>query len=507
MQLSLRDSIAMLSAGLVAAAAGSKADAQAPVSVPGYDPDTHSFGPGSNYFAWDTALLVYQEPGGRVQAMEPSTDFSVHFEDGSVFTLGLIADSVSGATPNGAVPSDLAQTFITPVKGGGTSSAPSANGGSSGGGDDGGEGDDGGGDDGGGGGGTGSTGGTGGGGGSVSVTGASGGGTVVHVPGGTNVLARQYTVAPNQLPLDKGFRDLREALNLSWTQPLGGISEFGFGAGFSRERDYQAITGNIHAAQNFNADNTTVSLALNIELDTSKPFGGVPTPLTEMSGAWKSPSSRGKTQAGFVVGFTQVVSRRWLMQLNYAFDSQSGYQNDPYRIISVVNPTTGEPLRYLYENRPKRRISQSLLWDNKIDYDPAITDFSIRYFTDDWGISSITADLSERINLGSRFFVEPDVRWYHQTAAKFYRYFLVDGQTLPAFASSDTRLSAFSAVTFGAKLGFDVTQNSELYLSASYYDQMGNGHPADAIGQLRNQNLFAGTKATVFMVGYSWNFD
>ena len=44
-----------------------------------------------------------------------------------------------------------------------------------------------------------------------------------------------------------------------------------------------------------------------------------------------------------MLGLTEVMTRRWLMQLNYSYDAQSGYQNDPYRIISVVDPISGEP--------------------------------------------------------------------------------------------------------------------------------------------------------------------
>ena len=46
------------------------------------------------------------------------------------------------------------------------------------------------------------------------------------------------------------------------------------------------------------------------------------------------------------LGLTQVVTRNWLMALNYSYDFQKGYQTDPYRVISVVDPNTGEPTSY-----------------------------------------------------------------------------------------------------------------------------------------------------------------
>ena len=425
-----------------------------------------NFGPGIAYTEFDGALLIYQEAGGRVQAIEPTANLAIHGARGQQLTLGAVADAVSGATPNGAVPSDRTQTFVTPLKPQGSS---------------------------------------------TTVTSASGGSTVIQLPPTPGQLAsaalgRQYTTAPNTLPMDKGFRDHRAALTAGWSQPLGWVSEIGGGAGFSREEDYQSITANVRAAKNFNSDNTTISLDLNGEFDSSFPFGGVPTGLTAMNAQFKPVTTRHKTQLGFVLGLTEVMTRNWLMALNYSYDSQKGYQTDPYRVISVVDPTSGEPTSTLYENRPEQRKSQSLFWDNKVAFGPTVTELSYRYFTDNWGISSHTVEASERINLAKAWYIEPNVRFYHQNAANFYRAFLVSNVAFPAYASSDTRLSRFDAITYGAKIGFRVSGRSELYVRADYYTQSGDGHPANAIGQLRNQDLFAGTKAAIVQVGYQWKF-
>ena len=76
----------------------------------------------------------------------------------------------------------------------------------------------------------------------ATVTSASGGSTVIHLPPtpgqvASAALGRQYTVPANTLPVDKGFRDHRGAATLGWSQPLGGITEVGFGGGlFARKR-------------------------------------------------------------------------------------------------------------------------------------------------------------------------------------------------------------------------------------------------------------------------------
>jgi hypothetical protein len=467
----IRNKLAALSAGLLAAS-GAAVDAHADdySSSPYYsNRENDNFGPGVAYSQIDAALLVYEESGGRVQAIEPTFQLSAHSARGAELDFGLVADAVSGATPNGAVPSNQSQTFVTPVK--------IVTGGESGG--------------------------------STTVTSASGGSTIVQLPstpGQVSYSERQYTVAANTLPVDKGFHDHRVGFTFGWSQPLGAISLLGFGGGYSRETDYQSITSNVRIAQTFNANNTTLSLSLNTEIDSSFPYGGVPVPLTSMNGLWKAQTARGKTQLGFVAGVTQVLTRRWLTEIDYSFNRQSGYQNDPYRVISVVDPSSGVPTDTLYENRPNHRQSQSVFWDNKFDLDPFVTDLSVRYFKDSWGITSKTAELSERINLGGSLYAEPSVRWYQQSAANFYHYYLVAGQPLPDYASSDIRLGKFTSLTYGAKVGFNLTNRTELYLRGGYYQQTGDAHPAGAIGQLASQNLFSGTKAAFAFIGYTWDF-
>ncbi len=447
-----------LAAGLLAA---NVAHAPAHAQDTGYSDSSDS-----NLSRMDTALLIYQEAGGRVRAIEPATTVTLHGSDDHILTFGLVADTLTGASPNGAAPSDKIQTFVTPLK------PPSSS--------------------------------------SMTVTSASGGSTVIQVPPTPGQIAaaaygRQYTVAPNTLPVDAGFNDQRFAGNIGWSQPLGRWTKASIGAGYSTEHDFRAITGNVGLSQDFNGRNSTASVAFNYEYDTSSPYGGTPTPFTVMSPAMKGPS-QSRTVADIVVGFTEVMSRNWLAQINYSYGLSDGYQNDPYRILSVVDAVTGEPNSYLYESRPNKRRRQSVYLDNKVDIGRNIFDVSARYFWDDWGVKSTTVDASDRFAITSGLYIEPHVRWYRQTAANFYKPYLVSGQALPQYASSDTRLGKFSAWTYGATLGLRITHRSEVYIRGEYYQQTGDSHPAGAFGQLANQDLFGAVKATSFMMGYAFDF-
>jgi hypothetical protein len=406
----------------------------------------------------DSAVLFYQEDGGRVRTIEPVVNATLNSSGGDVLSIRLTSDTLTGATPNGAAPWTGPQTFTTPAHAHGTS---------------------------------------------TTVTGASGGSTLITIPG-VGTVVRQYTIAPNQLPVDAGFRDQRFALDLGYSTQWNPDTKFSAGGGASIERDYTSLTASLGASRDLNNKNTTVSAVFNFEYDLSHPYFGTPTPFTVMNGLPKG-GNASKNVYNVVLGVSQVLNRRWLAQLNYSIGSTNGYQTDPYRVISVVD-STGAPLQYLYENRPNSRIRQSVYFGNKISIGPTFADISARYYRDNWGISSVTVAAAERIPIIGRVYIEPEARYYTQTAANFFHDYLVGGQPLPAFASSDSRLDKFSAVTFGARIGVKVSHTGEFYLQGERYNQSGNAHPAGAIGALANENLFSGASSTSVIVGYTFAF-
>jgi hypothetical protein len=62
----------------------------------------------------DSGLLFYNEADGRISVVEPVLSASKVGADGSILTLRGVFDSVTGASPNGATPTDSAQTFTSP---------------------------------------------------------------------------------------------------------------------------------------------------------------------------------------------------------------------------------------------------------------------------------------------------------------------------------------------------------------------------------------------------------
>lgn len=455
--------LGLLTANLLAASAAyAQAATHDPSGAPGAplpsisDEDTSDAGDGSTRI--DSSVLFYQEAGGRVRATEPVINATLNAEDGEILTLGLATDILTGATPNGAMPWNQSQTFVTPAR------TPST---------------------------------------STTVTRASGGSTLVTIPG--QPTTRQYVTPANTLPVDAGFKDQRWAFNAGYSSLWDKSTRLSVGGAFSIERDYTSGSINAGVVKTFNQNLTTAAASLDFEYDLSRPYFGTPTPLTVMSGAPKGPNAS-KTVASLVLSGTQVVNRYWLAQLSYSIGTTNGYQTDPYRIISVVDGTTGAPLQYLYEARPKDRLRQSLYFANKLAIGPTFADVAARVYHDSWGINSVTVEASDRIPITDRLYIEPEGRYYAQGAASFFRDYLVSGQPLPKYASSDSRIGAFSAVTAGARAGFNFTPTTELYVQGESYRQMGTKHPAGAIGGLANQNLFSGVDAVSVIVGFSFAF-
>lgn len=120
--------------------------------------------------------------------------------------------------------------------------------------------------------------------------------------------------------------------------------------------------------------------------------------------------------------------------------TQSGYLTEPYKLISLMDPATGVPVGQLTDQRPTSRSRNSLLASSAYHFTRDILYSSYRYYWDSWDVQSHTLDFKYRHDLADDWYVEPDPRFYQQSAANFYVGGLVDGAPLPAFATADYRL-------------------------------------------------------------------
>lgn len=391
----------------------------------------------SNPWEVDTAFLYYAETD-RVSVFEPVFNVRKELDDDEYINLRLVLDALTGASANGAIPTDTTQTFTS--------------------------------------------------------------------PSGENT----YTTNANETPLDTTFSDTRGALDGSWEIPLMGLTKTVWGASFSREFDYLSYGVSASLSQDFNNRNTTMNASFAYGRDNSKPIGGAPVGLSSMptSTATEKQKLAGdqfKTINDLLLGVTQVINRHSLLQVNYGYGRSSGYMNDPYKIISVVDNTTADTIDYLWEKRPDTRTKQTLYVQYVHQFTEDVIRSSYRYFWDDWDITSHTVDLRYRYELGAEHFLQPHLRYYQQSAASFYHYFLRDGN-IPEYASADYRLGDLTSTTFGILYGVDISALSQFSIRVEKLTQSGDGQPDEAFGKIRNQNLYPDINTWIVQLGYSFSF-
>ncbi|MBL0711292.1 MAG: DUF3570 domain-containing protein, partial [Colwellia sp.] len=133
---------------------------------------------------------------------------------------------------------------------------------------------------------------------------------------------------------------------------------------------------------------------------------------------------------------------------------------------------------------------------------------SYRYMWDDWEITSHTIDSRFRIPLGDAFgtesYLQPHFRFYQQSAAEFYRPFLIDGEPLPAYASADYRIGEMTTFTVGLKYGLLVNHGHDLSFRLEYYRQTLTDAGFDEPGALKNVELYPTIDAIIAQVTYSF---
>lgn len=407
---------------------------------------------------WDfnTSLLYYGEDNDRVQDLSLKALTRRTFVDDRFLTVGLTLDSLTGASPNGALPQSVPQTFTRPSG------------------------------------------------------------------------RKTYSTAAGQLPLDDTFHDSRVAVTANWQQPLGRLYQFNVGASASKEFDYLHLGLNAKISRDFNQRNTTLSAGFAVAQDELDPIGGTPTGLTLMldavdddddddddEGRRKGPRET-KDILDIVFGVTQVVSRNLLVQVSYSYSDTSGYQTDPYKIISVVDGTTGDAVPvipapsngpshlYYFEHRPDSRAKHSLYTQGKYYMDGKVLDVSYRYMTDDWEIDSHTVDLRFRWPFGGSSYLEPHLRLYSQTAADFYRLSLINGNPLPEYASADHRLGDFDALTVGLKYGWKTSGDNDMSVRLELYTQSGDISSSQLIGNQLGRDNYPDLNAIIFQFGYQF---
>lgn len=204
----------------------------------------------------------------------------------------------------------------------------------------------------------------------------------------------------------------------------------------SDERDYQANTVGMSVAHQIFDDLTTVSLSYTAGRDE---VGKTDTQL-------KEPLDRHQ----YRLGLSQVFTKTFVVSLDYEGTLEEGFLNSPYRaarlqglLVPEIYPRTRD------SNAVAVRAIKGLLTDEgRIGSSIRV---GYRSFWDTWDIRADTLELSLQTHYRGRWILEPQYRYYRQSAASFYN----DNFQLPmTYMARDKELATFKSHSLGIKASY-----------------------------------------------------
>ena len=233
-------------------------------------------------------------------------------------------------------------------------------------------------------------------------------------------------------------------------------SSYSVGLSHSKEHDYASTAVSLNGSWSSADNNTTWNIGVGSASDSIVPTkGGV-----------AGVSKRTKRADDLLVGLTQALSSTDLAQVNFTLSVGEGYYSDPYKLLDV---------------RPEARKQAAMLtrWNHHFEGDGSTLRSSYRYYRDSYGIKASTLEFDWAKPLSERLMLTPLLRYYTQSAARFYVEPVLDntGQiVIPTAAptglnSGDQRLSAFGAFTLGLKADYKLTDDWAVDGKVETYEQ------------------------------------
>jgi hypothetical protein len=208
--------------------------------------------------------------------------------------------------------------------------------------------------------------------------------------------------------------------SINWNKENISGNSFGAGLYYSAEYNYKSMGLELHAAKKINS-NTEINGKASAFFDRVKmiyPSELIPpsTTTTRASGSGDDgipSSSRNTFTASLAIA--QIVNTRMQLSATADFVGQNGYLGLPFHRVYFKNGVAR------VENLPSVRLKLPIGF--RLNYfvgDRFIIRSFYRYYIDDWGIKSHTAQVELPIKVTSFFSVAPFYRYYTQTAATYF---------------------------------------------------------------------------------------
>lgn len=223
-------------------------------------------------------------------------------------------------------------------------------------------------------------------------------------------------------------------------------STVGAGASLSAEFDYLSLGGNLSFAKKTNDRNGEFSAKVQAYFDQVSYV--TPTELRTRGGGGGGEGDdyarNPRNSFSGTLSYSQIVNQRLQLMLIADLVYQSGYLGLPFHRVYWNNATVH------IENLPDTRLKIPLGFRaNYFLGDKIVLRSFYRYYTDDWGLNSHTAQFETSIKATPFFSITPFYRYYTQTAVKYFapKFGHTSADT---YYTSNYDLSAFNSHFYGA---------------------------------------------------------
>jgi hypothetical protein len=303
--------------------------------------------------------------------------------------------------------------------------------------------------------------------------------------------ASGHTTAGGSIPLS-AYKDQRKSVGLAWGRKVGSNLP-SIDVSYSKENDYTARSVGLSDAWTFAGGRGTLHGGVNFSSDIVAPV----TNHLELP----------KKQQGYALGATWILTERDLFDVSTSLMKQSGYLDDPYKIVPVGTPGNFVDIP---EHRPDTRQRWAIvgkyghyyLWGGALKA-------TYRYYWDDWSVKAHTLELVYDHRLTEDWLVSPTVRLYTQTAASFWANTLATKQE---FMSADYRLAAFSSILGGLTVTHKMTESVDVNLGFTLQSQTGRdsitvSKPATPGSPAGSASISAADlNVTTITAGFTWRY-
>lgn len=219
----------------------------------------------------------------------------------------------------------------------------------------------------------------------------------------------------------------------------------------SEESDYAADTVSASIAEDMFGDLTTVTLGFSRGWDE----------ITRNVNKHRDPTfaPRDTDHRNYRLGVSQILTKNFIVNLNYENADDEGYLKSPYRTVRYCFNIDCTETRSQEEVYPRTRTSNAVGVYARyyLPYRAALNG-GYRYYTDSWGIRSHTGELGYVHPFKQSWTFEGSVRFYTQNHADFYSdlFPYVDAQN---FLGRDKELSTFKSQTFHLGAAYELPAN------------------------------------------------